>query len=314
MDRKDYTLFIISPTGRGAKRLPLSPFLLRFLGAFLAMFFVISCWVLHDYLTQVKQSIEIDELLTMARSQMNEIQFFRQKVRLMEDEIHKLQNAEAQIQNDWQEIGELSKKTKMTPVNMIRKGAISDPEERISVREESRPEFICRLHHDLIDLRHRTLSSSKQLDELKETLYLQKTTLMATPSLWPVPGRITSPFGETRIFVASGGTKPHKGIDIAAPIGTPIVAPAAGVVIAHDSQPDYGNMIFIDHGHGFASKYGHLQKIYAKTGKKVKKGEVIGTVGMTGFSNGPHLHYEIHFLGSTVNPYGYLTEVPAAEN
>jgi len=314
LEQKEYTILFVSPNSREAHKFVISHLFLGSSITLLALLLIISSWILHDYLTQRKKSIHLQELLKTSRVQRDELQGLRQKFQRIEEELHTLQKMEVQIQKDWQEIKKLSQETKMTPVNMVRKDPIPDLEEKISILDEPRSWLIRRLHHDLFSLRQSTLASNRNLDDLWETLNLQKSILMATPSLWPVAGRITSAFGETRVFVASGATKPHKGIDIAASMGTPILSPAAGVVLYHDSQPDYGNMIYIDHGHGFATKYGHLQKIQARTGKKIQKGEIIGTVGMSGFSNGPHLHYEVLIHGKPVNPYAYLTDGPLGGN
>ncbi len=311
MRKKDYTVLFVFPNGREAHKFVIGPLFLGTSITLLALLLVISSWILHDYLSQRKKSIHREELLKTNRAQREELQSLREKFQKIEAEVHTIQKMEAQIQKNWQEIKNLSQKTKMTPVPIVRKDPIPDREEKISILDEPRSALIRRLHHDLFNLRQSTLASTRKLDELRDTLTLQKSILMATPSFWPVSGRITSAFGETRVLVASGGTKPHKGIDIAAPVGTPILSPAAGVVLCHDFEPDYGNMIYIDHGHGFATKYGHLQKVYAKTGKKVQKGEIIGTVGISGFSSGPHLHYEVHIHGKPVNPYPYLTDGPS---
>jgi len=252
--------------------------------------------------------------MKITNSQRKKLATFRDKIKLIEQEIADLQNQELEIKKDWQAIKDLSKRKKMTPAPSIRKEMALSQEEKIFILEEPFSDIIRRLQQDFIILRKITDSNTKKILELKETLNLQKSILLATPSLWPVFGRITSPFGETRILMASGGTKPHKGIDIAAPLGTPILAAAPGVVIQRDFQPDYGNLLVIDHGHGFSTQYAHLQKIHVHVGKKVKRGEVIGTVGMSGFTNGPHLHYEIHIHGVRVNPQPYLTEIQEMES
>jgi murein DD-endopeptidase MepM/ murein hydrolase activator NlpD len=91
-------------------------------------------------------------------------------------------------------------------------------------------------------------------------------------------------------------------------MGNPIVAPADGVVTSVGADLDYGRLIFIDHGHGFATKYGHLKNVYVQKGEKVKKGQLIAAVGSTGHSTGPHLHYEVRIQGNPVNPIPYLKE------
>ncbi|HEY6292991.1 MAG TPA: M23 family metallopeptidase [Terriglobia bacterium] len=127
------------------------------------------------------------------------------------------------------------------------------------------------------------------------------------PSLWPVHGQITGGFGE-RMDPLSGEEARHPGIDISAPKGTEVMASADGVVLeAGRHESGYGNEIVIDHGHGVSTKYGHLSEVYVVAGQEVKAGEVIGAVGMTGKSTGPHLHYEVRVGQVPVNPVKFLS-------
>ena len=179
-------------------------------------------------------------------------------------------------------------------------------EEEVSILDKERNRLVSRLHYDLLDLRQEFSQREKNLKELQEFLQAQKSFLLATPSLWPIFGRISSGFGDNRLFPSSGGTRPHKGIDISAPSGTMVLAPADGVVNFAGRESEYGRLICLDHGQGYATMFGHLQDLFVKTGEKVKKGQAIGTVGMSGNSTGPHLHYEVRIYGNPVNPARYL--------
>lgn len=117
--------------------------------------------------------------------------------------------------------------------------------------------------------------------------------------IWPVEGPVTSPFG-----VRWG--RMHTGIDIAAPEGTPIKAAAAGTVIYASWMRGYGNLTVIDHGGGLATAYAHQSRLATSVGQSVAQGEVIGYVGSTGHSTGPHLHFEVRVNGEPVDPLGYL--------
>ena len=117
--------------------------------------------------------------------------------------------------------------------------------------------------------------------------------------IWPVSGPITSPFGMR-------WGKLHPGIDIGASMGTPIKAAAAGRVIVAAYSGGYGNLVVIDHGHGLATAYAHQSRIAVGVGQRVAQGQVIGYVGSTGFSTGPHLHFEVRVNGKPVDPMGYL--------
>ena len=122
---------------------------------------------------------------------------------------------------------------------------------------------------------------------------------------WPVSGTITSPFGYRR-NPFGGGMEFHQGLDIAAPMGTTITAAASGTVISAGWYGGYGNYILIDHGGGMATGYGHCSQIFVSVGQKVQKGQAIGAVGSTGYSTGPHVHFEVRINGKPVDPVPYL--------
>ncbi len=130
--------------------------------------------------------------------------------------------------------------------------------------------------------------------------------LAAIPAIQPVSNkdltRIASGFGY-RIDPVYKVTKLHAGLDFASPIGTPIYATASGVVTeANFNEGGYGNHVVINHGYGYETLYGHMVRMKARVGQKVKRGEVIGYVGSTGKSTGPHCHYEVHKNGTPVDP------------
>ena len=127
----------------------------------------------------------------------------------------------------------------------------------------------------------------------------------AAPNLWPVQGQVTGSFGE-RIDPFNGEGAFHSGVDIGTSYGTPIIAPADGIVTLTDSLGGYGKAIMIEHGNGISTRYGHLSGFAVTAGQRVHRGDVIGYVGESGRSTGPHLHYEVRINDVPVNPYKYL--------
>ncbi|MFH1830095.1 MAG: M23 family metallopeptidase [Pseudomonadota bacterium] len=124
------------------------------------------------------------------------------------------------------------------------------------------------------------------------------------PSKWPARGWITSVFGSKRGW--GGRSRIHEGIDIAAPRGTPVVAPGDGIVTYTGYQGGYGKTIMIDHGYGISTRYAHCSMLYVDEGQRVKRGSLIASIGNTGRSTGPHLHYEVHVDGVPIDPMLYL--------
>ena len=146
--------------------------------------------------------------------------------------------------------------------------------------------------------------------DLYSTLLKRKELLNNTPSILPVRGWITSYFGyRNETFYADHDLRFHRGMDIAANIGSPVLASATGQVI-HRGYDDtgYGKMVIIDHGYSVKTVYAHMSEFRVQKGAYVRRGDVIGLVGNTGKSTGPHLHYEIQISGVPVDPINYILD------
>ncbi len=127
---------------------------------------------------------------------------------------------------------------------------------------------------------------------------------------WPVTGRISGVFGSQRILNGEAKT-PHSGVDVAAPLGTPIKAPAAGVVRLADPDLYFeGGLVLIDHGQWLESAFLHMSRLDVKPGDRVEKGQVIGAVGATGRATGPHMHWSLRWTGTLVDPELVAGEMP----
>lgn len=138
------------------------------------------------------------------------------------------------------------------------------------------------------------------------TLRAEQAKLAATPSIMPTHGYLSSPFSLARMHPLLHIVRPHEGIDIAAPVGTPIRAAADGVISFAARDGDYGLMVEIDHGHGFATRYAHASRILVHVGQRVERGQEIAEVGESGLAMGPHLHYEVLVNGKPQNPVHFI--------
>ena len=166
------------------------------------------------------------------------------------------------------------------------------------------------------------VETTKKLNELKKQLYVQSKSydeivvlaqnkekmLEAIPAIQPVANkdltRVASGYG-MRMDPIYHSRRFHAGMDFTAPTGTDIYATGNGRVLSAGWQQGYGNCVEIDHGFGYVTLYGHMHSISVNAGQTVKRGEVIGLVGNTGKSTGPHLHYEVHYKGEIMNPQNY---------
>jgi len=169
-----------------------------------------------------------------------------------------------------------------------------------------RQELLARKMHEFL----RQLNVEARLEEVRQqeilhTLRNNKNILEATPSIWPTSGWVTSGFA-WRTSPFTGKREFHKGIDISAPRGTPIYAPARGTVTFSGRDGSYGLSIRLKHNASLSTRFAHLHRIAIKNGQVVTRGELIGYVGNTGRSTGPHLHYEVRLNGVPVNPKRYI--------
>lgn len=147
----------------------------------------------------------------------------------------------------------------------------------------------------------------QELAKVERKLSEQAVMLAHTPVLAPVVGVITDGFGP-RLDPVTHQPSFHSGLDISAAIGTTVSAPADGIVIFSDRESGYGRVIKVNHGYGFTTLYGHLDKFLVKDGMRIKRGQPIGKVGMSGRTTGPHLHYEVLKDGEEQNPLHYILD------
>jgi len=148
----------------------------------------------------------------------------------------------------------------------------------------------------------------ESLKSVESMVNQQKLHLAATPAIWPTRGYISGVFGN-RVHPFTGRYEFHNALDIATQLGNKVIAPADGVVLVAEAKEYYGKMIIIDHGFGYATRYGHLSGFNVREGQRVKRYDVIGYVGTTGRSNGPHLHYEVRYFDKPVNPNDFILDM-----
>ncbi|HKI86512.1 MAG TPA: peptidoglycan DD-metalloendopeptidase family protein, partial [Thermoanaerobaculia bacterium] len=163
----------------------------------------------------------------------------------------------------------------------------------------------------LLDLEERAATLSSDIDQVQKGFDQQLRKISSTPSIAPVKGILTSHFGD-RVDPFTGHEAFHDAIDIAAPVGRPIHATADGLVTHAGPSGGLGRAVFLAHGFGITTRYGHMSRIIVHPGERVKRGQVIGYVGSTGRSTGYHVHYEVRLDGHPVNPLPYILSGPTS--
>jgi murein DD-endopeptidase MepM/ murein hydrolase activator NlpD len=160
---------------------------------------------------------------------------------------------------------------------------------------------------DLSALTRRAALLRSSMDEALTTIERNRERMASTPTILPANGHLSSLFSGTRYHPVLRISRPHKGIDIAARVGEPILAAARGrVIFAGNRSNGYGNMVEIDHGYGYVTRYAHASRLHVRRGQTVDRGTLIADVGATGLTSGPHLHYEVEQNGNQVDPLNFV--------
>ena len=162
------------------------------------------------------------------------------------------------------------------------------------------------IHADVETLIQRADLLSARFAAVTDSLEVNAKRFASVPSIMPTAGWLTSQFSRARVHPLLHVSRPHEGIDVSAPMGAPIVAPASGTVTKVGRENGYGNVLEIDHGNGIVTRYAHCSRINVRQGQRVTRGQTIAAVGNTGLATGPHLHYELHIHGKVVDPLTYV--------
>lgn len=234
------------------------------------------------------------------QSQRSQLQSFAQKIEVLKNQVGKLTKFEDKVRL----IADIQQTSGSS--GLIGIGGIPQNELDLDIPLEEKHNTLIREMHEQVDqTNHAAKIQSLDFTTLIEKLEQKRNLLASTPSIRPVDGWITSKFGY-RKSPFTGRKEFHSGLDIANKSGTKLIATANGRVSYAAKKMYIGNLIIIDHGFGRVTKYGHLKKIFVKRGQKIKRGDVIGLLGNSGRSTGPHVHYEVRINGTPVNPLKYI--------
>lgn len=241
--------------------------------------------------------------------QLEEISRQRHQIQFFASEINRLKSsmlAFGQFERKIRIISNIEATSETSSLFGIGGPIPADMEVNVPV-DESHDELLREMHTQLKQVDEATMAQRHGFMALLDYLEDQRSLLSSTPSIWPTNGWISSGFGY-RQSPFTGLREFHKGIDIAAVNGQAIFATGDGLITFAGPKGSMGNMIVIDHGHGMATRYGHLKTLSKKQGDKLKRGDVIGFIGLSGRTTGPHLHYEVLVNGIPAKPRAYILD------
>ncbi len=298
---RKFTILVIPEGTHRVKRFSLHGLILPLTLLVLAVSLGLSGYWFYQYRSLQGSLPNVQALQNQNQRQEAQINAFARGLASLKEQVGKLKSFNYRLRV----MANLEKKGEVEPMLGVGgpESAVAGPGVRLS--STARERQISNLQRDMATLSAETEAEQALQEELAKFLNERRSILASTPSLWPVRGWVTSGFGY-RTSPWTGKRQFHAGLDISTRVGTPIVAPADGLVTFADSEGAYGRMLVINHGHGLVTRYGHLDTFKAKVGQKVKRGQMVATVGNSGRSTGPHLHYEILLSGVPANPRYYI--------
>jgi len=299
--KESYTVMVLpSPTAK-AHRFSISKKALKIILALTSVSLVVLFVFLVQYVQMLGERWELASLRKETKAKRLEIQAFTVAVNDLKKDMNRLRELDAKLRVIT-DIGPPQEKSQLLGLGGPEEINLDNP---TSLESRQPAEVLRKMEQDVAHLKAQAAAQELSFQELTEAMKDRRSLWAATPSIWPVKGWLTSGFGN-RLSPFTGDIGMHNGIDIAAHRDTPVIAAAAGVVSYEGFDSGLGKMVKINHGYGLQSMYGHLSKTAVKIGQRVKRGDVIGYVGNTGLSTGPHLHYEVYLHEVPVNPMRYI--------
>lgn len=334
MSDKKVTLFLVSPDGGESKKFSLSIRAIKLLalvgGGVLLLLFA----VFVDYVGLLTETAENKRLKIENAELSKQFQIVEGKLTALETALDRVKTFTTKLKL----IANIDTDDRALKLSMTSQPAPNQPVEEFDVPVDQRESFaelakkegesaakpppadesqgelgisdgrdyqtlVIRIERGLKEAELRSQSVLDLWDKFSE----QQSLMNAIPNIRPARGWITSKFGY-RVSPFTGRPSLHTGLDIAGSPGSPIYAPADGLVTFAGYDEGYGKMVTIDHGHGYQTRYGHLANFYIQVGQRVNRYDIIAAIGNTGRSTGPHLHYEVRLNGIPKNPANFILD------
>lgn len=333
MEKKKVTLFVVSNQTGKTRKIVLSAAWLKAISFITAVVVIIFAAGLVDYFGLLLQAMENKRLKVENAQLIKQFQVVESKVNALENSLERVKTFTTKLKL----ITNVDAEDRITKLTMGSKPAANQQiEEYEPMEQRAGGEEIAKQDQIFTDAKplndqagelaeekseqdyaslvvridkavKETQLKEQSVIDLWESLSERQSLLNSTPNMKPAKGWITSRFGY-RVSPFSGKTALHAGLDIAAAPGSPVYAPADGVVVYASYDESYGKLITLDYGYGVTTRFGHLSQIYVQAGQRVSKWDVVGAVGNTGRSTGPHLHYEVRINGTAVDPINYILD------
>lgn len=296
MLKRKVTLVVVPDTHGDLKQLRLPVYAVYVVALALALLTISGLWAVARYFDNKVSQTELERLRGENQQLAQQFQQLRTEIAEVDDRYQGLVQKEVRIRSlfDLPPIDPQERELGVggpTPVGQ----ASASPTEQVAYVTEQTVDHLLRL-------------SSFELEQfagIATTLESVKDRLDHSPSIWPTTGWTSRGFG-VKSDPFTGYERMHAGVDIANYRGTPVVATASGKVVRVELDAKLGRLITIDHGYGLRTRYGHLRDTRVNVGQLVKRGDIIGTMGSSGYSTGPHLHYEVLRDGRCVDPMKYI--------
>jgi murein DD-endopeptidase MepM/ murein hydrolase activator NlpD len=300
LDKEYFNILIFGQKTSKTRHLRIHQKTFKIVFYLLTFAFLSTTFFFCDYIQLKKKAFELARLRQETETQKSQIQFFSARIEGMEKQLSKLKDFDKRIRI----IANLEKGQETTSLMGVGGPSPSDIREKLKSERDEKG-LVQQMRTDVERLQSEAISREESLSELEKLLHTKKEMLTHTPSIWPAMGWVTSGFGfRTNPF--TGLTQMHEGLDISNRMGTPVVATAEGIISDTGNDLVHGKLLVISHGFGMTTRYSHLSKVVVRVGQKVKRGDKVAEVGMTGRTTGPHLHYEVKLNGIPVNPMRYV--------
>lgn len=301
------TLYVLSTGGGPVRQMTISRFFIAFLVLLFFGFAGGAGYYGYEY-HQLRQRAfhnadlrnRLDGHKEIIRIQRRQIQAFAGEIDTLKNRMVALNGFERQIRI----IANLNPDETGEPLFGVGGSTPGDMDSGLAL-EERHDSLMREMHGQINQMAEAAEVQEDGFESLIEDLDEKKNLLASTPAIRPTKGVRTSRFGR-RKSPFTGLMELHKGLDIAGPVGTPVVASADGRVTFAGRRGGFGLMMVIDHGHGLSTRYAHMDATLKQAGETVRRGDKIGLMGNTGRSTGPHLHYEVHLNGVPVDPETYI--------